>query len=654
MCGIAGFIGFRNLDGKSVVTTAQAMGSAILHRGPDDGGIWQDDEAGVVLVHRRLSILDLSPAGHQPMVSASGRYVIVFNGEIYNHQSLRKSLDVRDHGSNESDSITWRGHSDTETLLAGIDAWGLEKTLKQSVGMFSLALWDRKERSLTLARDRMGEKPLYYGWQKGVFLFGSELKAIRAHPAFEGLIDRNAIASQMRCNYIPAPNTIYEGIFKLPPGHCVRVMASSKGDQSGFDLWPYWSFPVEVEESRKNPFNGSDSEAVNTLDALLGSAVSAQMVADVPLGAFLSGGIDSSTIVALMQAQTSRPIKSFTIGFIEEGYNEAAHAKAVAAHLGTDHTELYVSSQQALDVIPKLPTLYDEPFSDSSQIPTFLISQMTRQHVTVSLSGDGGDELFGGYNRYLMTQGLWNKIRILPLPVRKIISSILKTITPDQYNNFSRWVGVLEKYPNLGDKIHKGSDVLSYNSISELYLSLTSHWTDVDLLLKNSNEYKRNGISPEFYQDEIHGMMALDSLTYLPDDILCKVDRAAMGVSLETRVPMLDQRVVEFSWSLPMHMKIRNGEGKWILREVLSKYVPRELTDRPKMGFGIPLDSWLRGPLRDWAESQLSESRLNQEGYFNSGPIRQKWAEHLSGKRNWQYHLWDVLMFQSWLECQRG
>lgn len=653
MCGIAGVLGFRHSERNAVSAVAQRMGEAIRHRGPDDAGIWRDDEAQIALIHRRLSILDLSPAGHQPMISPSGRFVLVFNGEIYNHLELRKALETRSDLNELQCSTLWKGHSDTETLLAGFDIWGFEETLKRSVGMFALALWDRKTRVLTLARDRMGEKPLYYGWQKGVFLFGSELKALRAHPAFEGEIDRSAIALQMRYNYIPAPQTIYKGIHKLPPGNCLTVAATEKGVLR--DPSPYWSFAEIVERGQSNPFMGTEKEAVKELNDLLRSAVSQQMVADVPLGAFLSGGIDSSTIVALMQSQSSRPVKTFSIGFEEAGYNEAEHAKAVAAHLGTDHTELYVQPQQALDVIPRLPTLYDEPFSDSSQIPTFLVSQMTSRHVSVSLSGDAGDELFGGYNRYFLASGIWNRISRIPIPARKLIASGIKLLSPEGYNQVAKWLPKTSGYPNIGDKIHKGADVLSATTPNQIYQMLTTHWEDTNLLVIDETEKLLKSTDPIFPGKKMEErMMALDSVSYLPDDILCKVDRAAMGVSLETRVPMLDHRVVEFAWRLPLQMKIRNGQGKWILRQVLYKHVPKDLVERPKMGFGVPIDSWLRGPLRDWAESLLDEARLRQEGYFHSAPIRQKWTEHLSGHRNWHYHLWDVLMFQSWLEGQRG
>lgn len=655
MCGLAGFLGYRHLSPGAIDTTALRMGEVIQHRGPDDVGLWRDDPAEVALVHRRLSILDLSPAGHQPMFSHAGRYVMVFNGEIYNHLDLRRALA----GHPVRSGIAWRGHSDTETLLTAIEAWGLEAALGEAVGMFALALWDRQRRTLTLARDRMGEKPLYYGWQRGVFLFGSELKALAVHPAFAGAIDRGAIALQMRHNYIPAPHTIYQGIHKLLPGHCL-VINPARGEVTG-EPQPYWSFPAVVALGRSEPFSGGDADAIARLEIFLRDAVTQQKVADVPLGAFLSGGVDSSTIVALMQSQSSSPVKTFTIGFHEAGYNEAEHARAVAHHLRTDHTELYVTSRQALEVIPRLPRLYDEPFSDSSQIPTYLVSEMTRNHVTVSLSGDGGDELFGGYNRYTQSIRYWGLISSLPVVLRRWVSRGIWQCSPAQWNAMldrlqwalpNHWRGA-----NWGDKLHKGAAVIDCSNLDQLYLRLISHWNEADGLVIGADEsapdisHQLNGIAKT--ADGVGRMMALDAMTYLPDDILVKVDRAAMGVSLETRVPLLDHRVVEFAWRLPMSMKIRNGQSKWILRQILYRYVPRALIERPKMGFGVPIDSWLRGPLRDWAENLLDESRLRQEGYLNAAPIRQKWTDHLSGARNWQYHLWDVLMFQAWLEAHK-
>lgn len=660
MCGIAGFVGSGGLSSGGVDEVASRMGDAIRHRGPDDSGIWRDEAAQVALVHRRLSILDLSPAGHQPMVSASGRYVMVFNGEIYNHLELRAALEKV--GTGMTAGLVWRGHSDTETLLAGIEIWGLEETLRHSTGMFAIAVWDRQERVLNLARDRMGEKPLYCGWQRGVFLFGSELKALKAHPAFVGEIDRDAITLQLRHNYIPAPYSIYKGIGKLMPGTVLRLDANELcgAPMRGLEAArPYWSFLDSVERGRSDLFAGTDTEAEAALDGLLRDAVARQMVADVPLGAFLSGGVDSSAIVAMMQSQSARPVKTFTIGFNEVAYNEAEHAKAVARHLGTEHTELYVTPEQALDVIPHLPSLYDEPFSDSSQIPTFLVSEMTRQHVTVSLSGDAGDELFGGYSRYSRASKLWSMLDIVPGFCRTGTAAAIRLLPISGWDFVSAPVKPFlpVRMRNVGDKIHKLAELAAPTEQMDFYRQFVSHWPTPDKVVLGGTE-------PGIFFERIHGklkgmeyvesMMLVDSLTYLPDDILVKVDRAAMGVSLETRVPFLDHRVVEFAWRLPLSMKMRHGQGKWILRRVLSKYVPAKLIERPKMGFGVPIDSWLRGPLRDWAESLLDESRLRREDFFNPAPIRQKWKEHLSGQRNWQYHLWDVLMFQAWLEKERA
>lgn len=664
MCGFAGFLSLQPLlDKREALSILERMATPITSRGPDDAGYWCDavGDAAIGLAHRRLAILDLSPAGHQPMACHTGRYVLAFNGEIYNHQDLRRALGVSPHPSPPGEGVEpgWRGHSDTETLLAGFVTWGVRATLERAIGMFAIALWDKKEQTLTLARDRLGEKPLYYGWQgqeaKASFLFGSELKALKAHPAFAADIDRNALALLMRHNYINAPHSIYQGIFKLPPGHLLTVSLRQRQPK----LEQFWSLPAVAEAGVAQPFDGTPEQATDELEALLKSAVQQQMLADVPLGAFLSGGIDSSTIVALMQAQSSQPVKTFTIGFNEEGYNEAVHAKAVAKHLGTDHTELYVTPRQALDVIPKLPSLYCEPFSDSSQIPTFLVSQLARQKVTVALSGDAGDELFGGYNRYVLTRNLWSKLSRLPQPLRRLGAAGIGSLSPVAWNALLRPVQLLLPHSlrqaNVGDKLHKGAAVLCARSVDELYLQLVTHWQPDGLVLGAQEPLTalRGQPLPLAGLDEVQRMMALDAVTYLSGDILTKVDRAAMGVSLETRVPMLDHRVVEFAWQLPQHMKLRGGVGKWALRQVLYRHVPQALIERPKMGFGVPIDSWLRGPLREWAEDLLDESRLRQEGFFNPVPIRQKWAEHLSDKRNWQYHLWDVLMFQAWLAQER-
>jgi len=645
MCGFAGYLSGHTMDNAKEVLIR--MGQCIRHRGPDDYGVWLDADAGIGLSHQRLSILDLSSAGNQPMVSGSGRYVIAFNGEIYNHLQLREEL------YQDEPDIAWRGHSDTETLLAGFDGWGIEAAFKKSTGMFAFAVWDRQNRTLTLGRDRAGEKPLYYGWQNDTFLFGSELKALKAHPDFRREIDRNALTLLMRHSCIPAPYSIYQGIRKLLPGTLLTVSLQNRTPQPQ----PYWDVRQVVTEGLAHPFNGSPQEAVAELDNILRQAVARQMVADVPLGAFLSGGVDSSTVVALMQAQSDRPVRTFTIGVGEENYNEAVYAKAVAKHLGTDHTELYVSAQQARDVIPCLPKIYDEPFSDPSQIPTFLVSRMARQHVTVSLSGDAGDELFGGYNRYVLGQRFWGKLSLLPKSLRRGMARMIRNVPPDQWD---RWLSPVQKVlplglaqANVGDKLHKGAGAMAAQTPAELYRHLVTHWPQPGELVTGAAEPPTllTGLAPQPQTDHfVHQMMALDMLTYLPDDILCKVDRAAMNVSLETRVPFLDHRVIEFAWRLPFEMKVCDGVGKWILRRVLDKYVPKDLIERPKMGFGIPIDVWLRGPLREWAEGLLAESRLQQEGYLNTALVRQKWAEHLSGKKNWQHHLWDVLMFQTWLE----
>jgi asparagine synthase (glutamine-hydrolysing) len=653
MCGLTGFWQHQGFVAEEAHATASRTADALVHRGPDDVGVWVDAAAGLALGHRRLAILDLSPAGHQPMVSASGRFVIAFNGEVYNHLALRQQLAA------QGAAPAWRGHSDTETLLAAIEAWGVEATLKQAVGMFALALWDREARTLVLARDRMGEKPLYWGWQNGVLLFGSELKALRQHPAFGGQIDRDALALFMRHGYLPAPFSIYQGIHKLPPGTWVSISQRDAATHTAPAPRAYWSVHQAVLHGQAQPYTGSDADAVQALDGLLRQAIQGQMLADVPLGAFLSGGVDSSTVVAVMQSLSSRPVKTFSIGFHEKDYNEAEHARAVAAYLGCEHTELYVTPAQAMAVIPRLPTLYDEPFADSSQIPTFLVAQLAREHVTVSLSGDGGDELFGGYTRYLWTRRIWNALRWLPLPARRALAAALVWPSPQAWNRLLRTLQpVLPRGLRVrlaGDKMHKLAELVALASPEAVYRYLVSHWKHpADDLVIGAREpqtiLQRPHEWPPLATLE-ERMMYLDQMTYLPDDILVKVDRAAMGVSLETRVPLLDHRIVEFAWALPLAMKLRDGQTKWLLRQVLYRYVPRHLIERPKMGFGIPLDTWLRGPLREWAEDLLSEERLKREGFLHPAPIRHKWAEHLSGQRNWAFYLWNVLMFQAWLHA---
>jgi asparagine synthase (glutamine-hydrolysing) len=627
------------------------MGEAIAHRGPDDSDVWCDATAGVLLSHRRLAIVDVSVAGHQPMASAGGRFVIAFNGEIYNHLQLREALRDR--------AINWRGHSDTETLLAGFEAWGVEPTLNRCIGMFAFALWDRDERMLILGRDRLGEKPLYYGFQgegaAAVFLFGSELRALEVHPAFDDAIDRRSLCLLLRHNYIPAPHSVYRRVRKLPPGHLLELRP---GVNAAVALRPYWSIFDAISRGRAAPLDVGDDEAVDQLEALLRDAVGQQMVADVPLGAFLSGGIDSSTIVALMQAQSSSPVKTFTIGFNEEGFDEAVYAKAVAHHLGTEHTELYVPASDALDLVPRLAGVFDEPFADSSQIPTFLVSQLARRQVTVSLSGDGGDELFCGYSRYARAHEVWSSVGWLPRPIRGAMAAAIRSVPPRAWNFIGAPLQAMApgRLCNVGDKAHKLATLIDHGDPMSFYRSFVSHWQSPDRIVRGAAEppYLDGLIRAGNAQLEFReAMMMLDTISYLPNDILTKVDRAAMAVSLETRVPLLDHRVVEFAWRLPLRLKARNRTNKWILRQVLDRHVPRELIDRPKKGFSVPLAQWLRGPLRDWAEALLDEGRLRREGYFDVPAVRQQWQQHLSGQRDWQYRLWNVLMFQSWLDRPR-
>lgn len=650
MCGIVGF----RKSSLEPFSIANSMCEKINARGPDGAGVWSEDDQPVILGHVRLSILELSEAGNQPMVSECGRYVLVLNGEIYNHQSLRKQL------GESGLVINWRGQSDTETLLACFVAWGIEKTLQATIGMFAIAVWDKQEQILTLARDRMGEKPLYWGWSNDLLIFASELKSIKAHPEFEAVIDRDALTLLLRHCYIPAPYSIYKGIQKLMPGHVLQIPLQGDLSQSkAAASKPYWSLNKVVEQGLANPFVGSPEAAVDALEEQLTKSVADQMLADVPLGAFLSGGVDSSTIVALMQAQSDMPVRTFTLGFNEPGYNEAEHAKAVAKHLGTAHTELYVQPDDALAIIPNLANMYCEPFADSSQIPTFLVSQLAKQHVSVALSGDAGDELFGGYNRYIAAQKVWGPVQKMPSFVRRLAAGGLRSLSPNSWDKLFEFAKpILPKKLQLsipGEKARKLSEVLTLSSGEAFYRQLTSHWTDPASVVINGQEPITLLTDPSAWPKTDcleHAMMAMDAQTYMSDDILVKVDRAAMASSLETRTPMLDHRVVELAWKMPLEYKIRNGQGKWVLRQVLYKYVPKDLIERPKAGFGIPLASWLRGPLREWAEALLDEKRLRQEGYFHPAPIRTMWLEHLSGKKNWQYHLWNILMFQAWLENQ--
>ncbi|MGA1677457.1 MAG: asparagine synthase (glutamine-hydrolyzing) [Pseudomonadales bacterium] len=643
MCGIAGLIASAPLADAALRGRARAMADAISHRGPDDGDAWIDAGPGVALAHRRLSILDLSPAGQQPMQSACARYVVVYNGEIYNWADLRRELD------SAGQAPAWRGHSDTEVLLAGIATWGLAATLRRARGMFALALWDRAENTLTLARDRIGEKPLYYGRVGDCFVFASELKALRALPDARFDTDPGALALMLRYGYVPSPHSIYRGIFKLPPGTLLRVGADGRFAKP--DLW--WCFAAVAQEGVASDHALSDDAALDQLEVVLGSAIGEQMVADVPLGALLSGGLDSSTVVALMQARSARPVRTFTIGFAEGDYDEAAHAKAVARHLGTEHTELHVDSAQARDIIPRLPDIYDEPFADSSQIPTALVCALTRQCVTVCLSGDAGDELFAGYNRYFWATSLWRRLGRVPSALRVAGASGLSAIPAEAWNELFGLLGPFLpsrlRLSNPGDKLHKLAEVIAAPSPEALYRELVSQWRG-HLPLSGINEPSTMVDTPSHWPvlpSLTERMMAVDTLTYLPDDILVKVDRAAMAASLETRVPFLDPRVIEYAWQLPLRQKVRNGQGKWLLRQLLYRYVPRELVDRPKQGFGVPIDHWLRGPLRDWAEDLLSPASLSAEGLLDPAPIRAMWHRHLSG-RNVQYALWNVLMYQAW------
>ena len=638
MCGVAGILDLSANAGGGVSPPAlSAMCEVLRHRGPDDDGTWIDETAGIALGHRRLAIIDLSAAGAQPMVSSCGRFVISYNGEIYNAPELRSEL--------EASGRRFSGHADTEAIVEGCAAWGVEATVERLNGMFAFAAWDRRERVLYLVRDRLGIKPIYWTRFGGLLLFGSELKALCAHPGWRPELNRDALAAYMRYGYVSAPMTIYQGVHKLRPGCILRARAGQEPR-----IAPFWDLERIAMDGQRDRFPGNEEEAVKHLDELLNDAVSRRMGADVPLGAFLSGGIDSSTVVALMQANSTRPVRTFTIGFSERDYDEARHAASVARHLGTDHTELYVTPGHALDTITRLPEIYDEPFSDPSQVPTFLIAEMTREHVTVSLSGDGGDELFAGYNRHIQARILVPLLERMPRRLKALGAGAIRSLSHSAWNALFMAVPERWRPPQAGDKMHKLATLLTEDG-QGFYQSLVSHWMEPERIVAGGREPGGPITDPrvnEIVPDFIERMQYLDTLTYLPDDILAKVDRASMAVSLEARVPLLDHRVVAFSWSLPPPMKVRKGIGKWLLRQVLYRYVPPELVDRPKMGFGVPIDVWLRGPLRDWAEELLDERRLKADGILNPAPIRAKWQEHLSGKYDWQYLLWNVLMFQAW------
>jgi len=645
VCGIVGFIGTEPGESSdSIRDTVSRMTNALRHRGPDDSGVWFDATVPVALGHRRLSIIDLSDQGHQPMVSASGRYVLVFNGEIYNYRELRT----------EFPNYSFRGASDSEVMLAAFQNYGISLAVKRFRGMFAFALWDRAERTLHLARDRFGEKPLYYAMAGRTLLFGSELKAVTAHPAFSPAIDRSVMPLFLRYGYVPQPYAIYHGTHKLEPGTCLSITWNRLPDLP--TPVAFWSARDAAARAMHQPFRGTPEEAEDYLEKLLGDAVQAQMVADVPLGAFLSGGIDSTMIVALMQKYGTRKARTFTLGFSEKWYDEAVHARAVARRLGTDHTEMYVTPAEAMAVIPSLSSIYDEPFADSSQVPTCLVSQLARQHVTVALTGDGGDEIFGGYNRYVWSGKIWDWIGHYPQFMRSAAAILVTAISPVGWDRLSLLLPKRLAVRAPGDKMHKLAGILDAASRQDLYQRLVSQWPDpgkvapatVDLPVEIDDPLNWKAGNSFLRQ-----MMLLDSIGYLPGDILVKVDRAAMAVGLETRAPYLDHRLFEFAWSLPDEWKVRNGESKWLLRQVLHRHVPKEMMERPKAGFGIPMHVWMRGPLRDWAENLLDERRLRQEGFFDPTPIRRKWAQHLAGSHNWYPQLWAILMFESWLETRR-
>jgi len=641
MCGIAG-IWRRN--GGNASETAGRMALRLAHRGPDDSGVWSDPAAGIALGFRRLSIIDLSPAGHQPMQSVTGRYTMVYNGEVYNFPAIREELQ---RGGLAPD---WRGHSDTEIMLAAIEAWGLDEAVKRFVGMFAIALWDGRERRLHLVRDRIGVKPLYYTATPKAILFGSELKAMTVAEECPTAINRDALALYTRFAYVPVPYTIYSDVWKVRPGTIVTFNADG-----GRSEREYWSLRDVIEHATANRFAGSDAEALDELDRIARESVRLRMIADVPLGVFLSGGVDSSLVTALMQAQSSGPVKTFSIGFQEAEYDEAQYAAAVARHLGTEHTELYVTPSDARDVIPLLPHIYDEPFADSSQIPTYLVSKLARQHVTVSLSGDGGDELFGGYHRYFLGRKLWDKIESVPRFARPLAAAAMRAVPIARWNALlsprSRFVPRALRRERGGERVHKLAAAMTTNDPDALYREITEQWPG--LLLPGARELSiatSDRASWPRIDDYIERMMYFDQVSYLPDDILVKVDRASMAVSLEAREPLLDHRLIEFAWRLPLSMKLREGGGKWILKRLLRRYIPKELVEREKMGFGLPIDQWLRGPLRDWAEPLLSERRLRDEGYFDVAAVRQPWLAFQSGDRGSLQSLWSVLVFQAWLE----
>jgi asparagine synthase (glutamine-hydrolysing) len=659
MCGIAGLLTPKSVNADRTLPIVQNMTRSLAHRGPDAEGYWTEGE--LALGHRRLSILELSDAGAQPMRSESGRYVIVFNGEIYNHLDMRRDIAA------DGAAPDWRGHSDTETILAGIEHWGLAEMLQRAKGMFALALWDRSEKRLSLARDRVGEKPLYWGWARQALVFGSELKALRAHPDCTRRVCHDALAQYLRFMYVPAPRSIHPGLYKLEPGTILTIDGAPPagppeqpirpgGRHGSISIHRYWDLNAEIDAGAQNQIE-DEGDAVAVLGEVLSKVIQRQMISDVPLGAFLSGGVDSSAIVALMQEQSAQPVQTFTIGFDEAAFDESPYAATVAHHLGTVHTKVRVTDADARDVIPHLPQLYDEPFADSSQIPTHLVCRAARQNVKVALTGDGGDELFGGYNRYFWAPKIWNRFALMPYPFRqglgKVIRSVPLSIWDTAGSKYNRLRSESNGISRLGDKAHRlGHRLRNVKTTDDLYRSLVSEWTleagIMPGIYKDPNSQLDDPLSENCVDDPAMLMMVQDMRSYLPDDILCKVDRAAMGVGLETRTPFLDYDVIALSTRLPMAMKIRDGQGKWALRQVLYKHVPREIIERPKAGFAIPIGIWLRGPLRDWAEELLSHKQLKKDGFFDPDVVRQTWAEHLSERRDWTTRLWAILMFQAW------
>ena len=647
MCGIAGYVAFnRDQSSENLTSLATKQGNAIVHRGPDSGDVYIDESLGVALAHRRLAIIDLSEAGYQPMQSADGSAVIVYNGEIYNAADTRAELQKR--------GVKFRGHSDTEVLLEACVMFGVERAIERFVGMFAFAFFDKTNQRLTLVRDRLGIKPLFYTFADNHLIFGSELKAVRAHPHCPTDLDFDGIAAYFRYQYIPTPHSVYRAVKKLPQGSILEIDLNSPGERP--QPKPFWSFHEKAIAGFQNQLEASDKHIIDEFDALLRDAVTRRMIADVPLGVFLSGGVDSSTVVALMQEASTTPVKTFSIGFDEGQYNEAKYAAEIAKHLGTEHTELYVSPQQALDVIPNLTEMYDEPYADSSQIPTFLVSQMTREHVTVALSGDGGDELFAGYNRYPTAEQVANKITRIPMPIRRSLAAIWQAIPANVWDSLFKVIPASRRPMYAGDKVHKFAQAFTYDA-DDFYKRLISIWNHPEEIAAQGSEASTllsDSVLHESLPGLLERMQYWDTMMYMPDDILTKVDRASMAVSLEVRVPIIDHRVVEFAWRLPRHFKVRDGVSKWILREVLYRRVPRELIERPKMGFAVPIDQWFRGPLKQWAGDLLSRDAINRYGLMKAAPIERIWTEHLSGNRNWAALLWNVIMLQSWCEKNLG